>query len=146
VAAVGDACRDEQRAEGIEGVEVLANGDDATGADPEQEVVPVLVASVASRTPSYCRTSASGGSGGTTASRAWCVRTFAISSVVARCRWWSSSLSRFPRASALSLRFGLSAYDAACLEVALRLQLPIATLDAALRDAGLTSGVGLVEG
>lgn len=47
---------------------------------------------------------------------------------------------------ALALRFGLSAYDAAYLEVALRLQLPIATQDAALRDAAVASGVGLVEG
>ncbi|MFN2376947.1 MAG: type II toxin-antitoxin system VapC family toxin [Candidatus Binatia bacterium] len=47
---------------------------------------------------------------------------------------------------ALALRFSLSAYDAAYLEVALRLQLPIATQDAALRDAAVASGVGLVEG
>lgn len=46
---------------------------------------------------------------------------------------------------ALALRFGLSAYDAAYLELALRLQLPLATVDAGLRDAALASGVGLAE-
>lgn len=45
---------------------------------------------------------------------------------------------------ALALRFGLTTYDAACLELALRLQLPIATLDAPLRDAAMASGVGVV--
>lgn len=46
---------------------------------------------------------------------------------------------------ALALRFGLSTYDAAYLEVALRLQVPVATLDGALRDAAVASGVGLVS-
>ena len=46
---------------------------------------------------------------------------------------------------ALALRFGLSNYDAADLELALRLQLPVATVDVALRDAALASGVGCVE-
>ena len=41
------------------------------------------------------------------------------------------------------LRFGLSSYDAAYLELALRLQLPIATGDGPLRDAALASGVGI---
>lgn len=45
---------------------------------------------------------------------------------------------------ALSLRFGLTTYDAAYLELALRLQLPIATIDAALHDAALASGCGVV--
>lgn len=45
----------------------------------------------------------------------------------------------------LSLRFGLSAYDAAYLELALRLSLPIATRDEQLRDAALASGVGWVD-
>lgn len=45
----------------------------------------------------------------------------------------------------LALRFGLSAYDAAYLELALRLQLPLATTDTALRDAALASGVGLMQ-
>jgi predicted nucleic acid-binding protein len=46
---------------------------------------------------------------------------------------------------ALSLRFGLSSYDAAYLELALRRQLPLATQDEALREAALASGVGFVE-
>ena len=46
---------------------------------------------------------------------------------------------------ALALRFGLSSYNAAYLELALRLQLPVATVDAALRDAAMASGVGCVE-
>ena len=44
----------------------------------------------------------------------------------------------------LSLRFGLSAYDAAYLELALRLQCPVATLDQALREAALAAGVGVI--
>ena len=44
---------------------------------------------------------------------------------------------------ALALRFGLSSYDAAYLELALRLQLPIASGDGALRDAAIASGVGV---
>ena len=46
----------------------------------------------------------------------------------------------------LALRFGLSSYDAAYLELALRLQLPIATGDGPLRAAALASGVGLATG
>ena len=46
---------------------------------------------------------------------------------------------------ALALRFGLSTYDAAYLELALRLQLPLATADGPLRDAALASGVGLFD-
>ena len=45
----------------------------------------------------------------------------------------------------IALRFGLNSYDAAYLELALRLQMPLATTDAALREAALSSGVGLVE-
>ena len=45
---------------------------------------------------------------------------------------------------ALALRFGLSSYDAAYLELALRLQLPVATLDGPLRDAAVASGAGVV--
>jgi predicted nucleic acid-binding protein len=44
---------------------------------------------------------------------------------------------------ALALRFGLNSYDAAYLELALRLQLPIATGDGPLRAAALASGVGV---
>lgn len=47
---------------------------------------------------------------------------------------------------ALALRFGLNAYDAAYLELALRRQCPLATQDASLRDAALASGVGWVNG
>ncbi len=43
----------------------------------------------------------------------------------------------------LALRHDLTSYDAAYLDLALRLQLPIATQDAALREAALASGVGL---
>ena len=46
---------------------------------------------------------------------------------------------------ALALRFGLSSYDAAYLELALRLQLPVATVDVALREAVVARGVGCVE-
>lgn len=45
---------------------------------------------------------------------------------------------------ALALRHALSAYDAVYLELALRLQLPIATLDTALAEAARISGVGVV--
>ena len=44
----------------------------------------------------------------------------------------------------LALRFDLSSYDAAYLELALRLQIPIATKDGPLRTAAEASGVGLV--
>ena len=44
---------------------------------------------------------------------------------------------------ALALRFGLSTYDAAYLELALRLQLPVATGDGPLRAAALAAGVGI---
>jgi len=44
---------------------------------------------------------------------------------------------------ALALRHDLSAYDAVYLELALRRQLPIATVDAALADAARVSGVGV---
>ena len=47
---------------------------------------------------------------------------------------------------ALALRFGLSSYDAAYLELALRLQVPVATVDATLKGAAMASGVGWVEG
>jgi predicted nucleic acid-binding protein len=45
----------------------------------------------------------------------------------------------------LSLRFGLSSYAAAYLELALRRQEPIATQDHAPRAAALAGGVGVVE-
>ncbi len=46
---------------------------------------------------------------------------------------------------ALALRYDLSCYDAAYLELALRLQLPIATQDAALAEAARIAGVGVVD-
>lgn len=45
----------------------------------------------------------------------------------------------------LALRFGLSSYDAAYLELALRLQVPVASQDAALREAAVASGAGWLE-
>lgn len=45
---------------------------------------------------------------------------------------------------ALALRYGLTSYDAAYLDVALRLQVPVATQDGALRDAAVACGVGWV--
>lgn len=46
---------------------------------------------------------------------------------------------------ALAMRFGLSTYDAAYLKLALRLQCPLATLDADLQAAALASGVGWMQ-
>lgn len=46
----------------------------------------------------------------------------------------------------LALRYGLSSYDAAYLDLALRLRLPVATLDASLRRAAEAAGVGVVDG
>jgi len=43
----------------------------------------------------------------------------------------------------LADRFGLTLYDAAYLELALRRNLPLATFDSKLADAGLKAGVGL---
>lgn len=45
----------------------------------------------------------------------------------------------------LALRYDLTSYDAAYLELALRLQLPLATRDAALMDAARASGVGVLR-
>jgi len=45
----------------------------------------------------------------------------------------------------LALRYDLSSYDAAYLELALRRQLPIATQDAALSEAAWAAGVGVVR-
>jgi len=46
---------------------------------------------------------------------------------------------------ALALRHDLTAYDAAYLELALRLQLPVATQDAALAEAARIAGVGVAN-
>ncbi|MCL2297990.1 MAG: type II toxin-antitoxin system VapC family toxin [Proteobacteria bacterium] len=45
---------------------------------------------------------------------------------------------------ALALRYDLTSYDAAYLELALRMQLPIATQDVALAEAARSAGVGVV--
>lgn len=45
----------------------------------------------------------------------------------------------------LALRHDLTSCDAAYLELALRLQLPLATQDTALAEAARASGVGVVE-
>jgi predicted nucleic acid-binding protein len=45
----------------------------------------------------------------------------------------------------LATKYGLSSYDAAYLELALRLRLPMAAKDGALRSAATRAGVGLVE-
>ena len=45
----------------------------------------------------------------------------------------------------LALRYDLSSYDATCLELALRLQLPIAAQDEALVEAAMAAGVGVVR-
>jgi len=45
----------------------------------------------------------------------------------------------------LAMRFGLTSYDAAYLELAMRLQLPIATRDHALADAAWAAGVGVLQ-
>ncbi|WP_449370276.1 type II toxin-antitoxin system VapC family toxin [Thiomonas sp.] len=46
---------------------------------------------------------------------------------------------------ALGVRFDLTSYDAAYLELALRLQLSIATQDEALMQAAMAAGVGVVR-
>ncbi|MDD3354815.1 type II toxin-antitoxin system VapC family toxin [Zoogloea sp.] len=46
---------------------------------------------------------------------------------------------------ALALRYNLSSYDAAYLELALRRQIPIATKDAPLQAAAQATGVGIVR-
>jgi predicted nucleic acid-binding protein len=45
----------------------------------------------------------------------------------------------------LALRHGLTTYDAAYLDLALRLQCPLATQDKGLRDAALACGVGVFK-
>lgn len=44
---------------------------------------------------------------------------------------------------ALAIRYQLSSYDAAYLELAMRLHLPVATSDGVLRDASIAAGVGV---
>lgn len=45
----------------------------------------------------------------------------------------------------LALRYDLTSHDAANLELALRLQLPLATRDAVLMDAARAAGVGVLK-
>ncbi|MDD5176063.1 MAG: type II toxin-antitoxin system VapC family toxin [Sterolibacterium sp.] len=45
----------------------------------------------------------------------------------------------------LSLAYGLSSYDAAYLDLAIRLRLPIATKDGALRAAAVAASVGVFK-
>jgi predicted nucleic acid-binding protein len=45
----------------------------------------------------------------------------------------------------LALRYDLTSYDAAYLELALRMQLPVATQDAALMEAARAAGMGLLK-
>lgn len=47
------------------------------------------------------------------------------------------------RVLSLARRHGLSAYDASYLELAIRLEIPLATLDAKLREAAKSAGVKL---
>lgn len=49
------------------------------------------------------------------------------------------------RVLSLSLTYDLTAYDAAYLELAMRLKLPIAAKDGALRGAAEKAGISLVE-
>jgi predicted nucleic acid-binding protein len=44
----------------------------------------------------------------------------------------------------MALQYGLTSYDAAYLHLAMRLQLPIATKDSALREAATRAGVSIV--
>ena len=45
----------------------------------------------------------------------------------------------------LSLAYGLSSYDAAYLDLAIRLRLSVATKDEALQQAAKAAGIGIVE-
>lgn len=47
---------------------------------------------------------------------------------------------------ALALKYEISSYDAAYLDLAMRLQLPIAAKDGALRNAAQMAGVGVLAG
>ncbi len=55
-----------------------------------------------------------------------------------------SCRAAFQKTSTLAEKFGLSVYDAAYLEVALRRQLPLGSRDGALRRAAKRSGVKVV--
>ena len=53
----------------------------------------------------------------------------------------TETVVKLPALDALAARHGLSAYDASYLELALRLKLPLATLDKALLEAMTQAGV-----
>lgn len=52
--------------------------------------------------------------------------------------------SAWSKTAELALQYGLTSYDAAYLELALRLELPLATLDKTLANAALSAGGRLV--
>ena len=56
-----------------------------------------------------------------------------------------SALLTWGAVAVLAERYELSAYDAAYLELAVRLALPLASLDKRLRAAAVSAGVALVE-
>lgn len=56
---------------------------------------------------------------------------------------WESLARGLSHVWALGREYGLTAYDAAYLELAMRLELPLATLDAQLRAAAKAAGVAL---
>jgi predicted nucleic acid-binding protein len=51
------------------------------------------------------------------------------------------AVADFPRLQALAERHGLTAYDVAYLDLAMRLSLPLATADGDLREAALAEGL-----
>jgi hypothetical protein len=62
------------------------------------------------------------------------------------CLSWLTGTRAGPAAIlSLALRYDLTSYDAAYLELALRLQLPIATQDAALMEEARAVGVGVLK-
>ena len=56
-----------------------------------------------------------------------------------------SAMLTWGAVAVLAERYELSAYDAAYLELAVRLALPLASLDKRLRAAAVSAGVALVE-
>jgi predicted nucleic acid-binding protein len=53
-------------------------------------------------------------------------------------------IAELPRLSILASRYGLTAYDTAYLDLAKRLDLPIATLDDDLKTAALAEGIDVL--
>ena len=54
------------------------------------------------------------------------------------------AVSDFPRLQALSEHHGLTAYDVAYLDLAIRLSLPLASADRDLRNAAMAEGIELL--